>query len=127
MSGLPWVQLATGIPRNYKILELVGRKQFQAVTCYMFSLAYSGEQGTDGYIPLAALPYIHANQAIATQLVNVHLWIPTMGGWDINDWSEHQRSTDETQKRKDKAKAAAEARWNKARERQSRNGLREVQ
>ena len=112
MSGLPWVKLDTAIPRNYKILELVGRKQFQAVGCYMFSLAFSGEQGTDGYIPTAALPYIHATAAVAKQLVAVGLWSPTMGGWDIHDWNEHQRSTQETEERKKRAKLAAEARWN---------------
>jgi hypothetical protein len=109
--GLPWVKLDTNLPQNPKILYLIEDKRHRAIAVYMFGLAYSGAQGTDGFLPAACLPVIHATRADARNLVEVGLWIETVGGWEINDWAEHQLSSEETQQRKKKARDAAMARW----------------
>ena len=109
--GLPWVRLDTQMPSNPKVLELVSRKQQAAAFAYVCSLAYAGQHGTDGYIPEAALPFIHATRAIAKQLVGAGLWIPTTAGWDINGWDEFQISDEEAKRRRARAQRAAAKRW----------------
>lgn len=114
MSGLAWVKLDTAFPRNHKVLALLAQKEgHRAAFVYLCGLAYAGEQGTDGFIPSPALAMIHGRQADAEKIVGVGLWRPRPGGWEINDWVEHQLATSETEARTKRAKAAAEARWGK--------------
>lgn len=117
--ALPWVRLDTGFPMNPKILMLVEDKKWQSIAVYIGGLAYSGQQGTDGFLPISALPFLHGTKRNATDLVAVGLWKGCPGGWDINGWAEFQPSSDEHEQRKAKAKAAAEIRWAKAREKQA--------
>lgn len=114
--GLPWVRLDSGFSQNPKVLHLIEDKKWQAVVVYVSSLGYSGHHGTDGFIPQAALPFIHGTKTHANQLVNIGLWVPNRGGFDINGWSEFQPSDEETKARKARAKAAAELRWARIRE-----------
>jgi hypothetical protein len=114
--ALPWVRLDTGFAQNPKILHLIEDKKWQAVTVYVASLGYSGQHGTDGFIPNAALPFVHGTKKQATDLVNVGLWVPGSGGYDINGWSEFQPSDEETKQRRERARAAAELRWARERE-----------
>lgn len=110
--GLNWVRLDTGFPRNHKTLALLGRRDgHRAALAYLCSLAYAGEQGTDGFIPREALPQIHARPIDARALVEVRLWVAEPGGWLINDWAEYQPSTFETEQRSKRARAAALSRW----------------
>ena len=113
--GLPWVRFDTAWARNPKVMDLAYRKCWQSLVVYCAGLGYSGEQGLDGFIPESALPFIHGTPKQAQDLVAASLWIPTPGGWDINDWREYQPSTAETEARSQRAKAAAETRWAKAR------------
>jgi hypothetical protein len=99
--ALPWVRLDTGFPSNPKVLHLTSARKHRAVAVYVFSLAYAGGHGTDGFIPTAALPFIHGNEKDAEALVNATLWHPCMGGWQINGWAEYQPSTKEHEKRKE--------------------------
>lgn len=105
--ALPWVRLDTQFPLNPKILELIGAKKHRVIVAWVSSLAYSGAQGTDGFIPSAALPFIHATKADATDLVMARLWICAPGGWQINDWHEYQFSSDEHEQRRLKAEKAS--------------------
>lgn len=114
--SLNWVRLDTTIPTNPKVLELVANKQWRAFSVYAFGLAYAGQHGTDGLLPTACLPFIHATKREAAVLVEARLWIPVVGGWEINGWAEFQPSNEETQRRKQKAKDAAAIRWAKERE-----------
>lgn len=110
-----WVRLDTAFPRNHKVLALLAQRDGnRAVLTYVFGLSYSGEQGTDGFIPREALPLLHGRSADAKRLEEVHLWIPEDGGWVINGWNEFQPSTEENQRRSQKARLAAKARWNGA-------------
>lgn len=114
MTGLPWVRLDSGIARNHKILALLDMKDgYRAVTSYVFGLGYSGEQGTNGFIPRNALPFIHARATEAQRLVQVGLWHADPGGWLINDWLEYQPSNEASIARSTRARAAAAARWGK--------------
>lgn len=119
--GLPWVRLDTQLPSNPKILHLVARKQYAAAFAYVCSLAYAGMHGTNGYIPEAALPFIHATKAIANQLVAVELWVPAPGGWDINDWDEFQISDEAARKRRERAQKGGQAKAQKAAEKALRS------
>jgi len=109
--SLPWVRLDTQFATNPKVLHLIEDKNHAAVVAYICGLGYSGTHGTDGYIPSGALPFIHANKRMATQLVSVGLWHETPGGYEVNDWAEYQQSGMETAERRKKAQTAALARW----------------
>ena len=109
--GLPWVRLDTQFPANPKILALIDQKKYRAAFVWVSSLAYAGAHGTDGFLPSASLPFMHATKADAKVLVEVGLWLESVGGWEINSWSEFQPSNAETQERKKRAKDAAMRRW----------------
>jgi hypothetical protein len=79
---------------------------------YLCSLAYSGAHGTDGFISREVLPFIHGRPSDADRLVRAVFWRTQPGGWLINDWTEFQESSTETQERRKRAQALASARWN---------------
>jgi hypothetical protein len=109
--GLPWVRIDTQFPQNPKILYLVEDKKFKAAFVWVSSLAYAGAHGTDGFLPGACLPFLHATKADAKALVEVGLWLECVGGWEINSWTEFQPTNAEMEERKKRAKAAAMQRW----------------
>ena len=114
MAALNWVRLDTALARNHKILALLDSKDGARPICaYVFGLGYCGEQGTDGFIPRNALPFIHARTADASRLVEVGLWHKDPGGWLVNDWLEYQPSSEASERRSTKARSAAAARWAK--------------
>lgn len=110
---LPWVRLDTAFPRNHKVLALFGQREYRAIIAAVCGLSYSGEQGTNGFIPREALPFVLARNHDADALCEVRLWVPDPhgAGWVINGWEEFQPSTDEHKMRSDRARAAAQARW----------------
>lgn len=122
--GLPWVRLDTQFASNPKVLALVEDKRFKAAFAYVCSLGYSGVHGTDGYLPASCLPFLHATRADAGHLVEVGLWAPAPGGWEINGWSDFQESSEETQRRKERAQKGALARWEKERKRREEEAAR---
>ena len=111
--GLPWVRLDSAFARNHKVLDLAHHKRWQAITCYVSGLGYSGEHGLAGFIPESCLVFIHGTRGIASQLCEVGLWISVPGGWEINDWAEYQPTNEEAERRRTKAQTAARARWDK--------------
>jgi hypothetical protein len=111
--GLPWIRLDTQFPTNPKVLMLVEDKKWRSTFVWVASLGYSGAHGTDGFLPAACLPFIHATKREATDLVEVGLWHAMQGGWEINGWTEYQLSSEETALRSKNAKLAAHARWAK--------------
>jgi hypothetical protein len=109
---LPWVRLDTAFPYNPKLLAMIAEKDgHRAGLVYVCSLAYSGAHGTDGFIPAEALPFIHGRAIDAARLVRHGFWRVQPGGWLINGWTEFQESSGETQERRRRAQAAAQARW----------------
>ena len=106
-----WVRLETSLPDHPKVLALIGAKKHKAVMAYCMGLAYCGRHELDGFIPKAALPFIHATKTEANALVEVGLWHAGPDGWDINDWADYQPSTAENAAKKAKAQQAANVRW----------------
>ena len=111
MAGLKWVRLDATFPHNQKTLELVAAGRWRAISVYLCGLAYAGQQGTDGWIPVAALPMVHGRKVDAAHLVEVGLWVARPGGWDIHDWCEYQPTSEDTERRSQHARAAAMTRW----------------
>lgn len=120
--GLPWVRLDTQFASNPKMVELATAKRWRAAFAYVASLAYAGAHGTDGYIPETCLFLVHATKADADALVQVELWRPAPGGWDINGWDEFQVSDEAARKRRERAQKGGRAKAAKALEK----GLRSV-
>lgn len=117
---LPWVRLDTTFPSNPKILAMLSEKDgYRAGFVWACALAYSGAQGTDGFVPREAMPFIHCRKSDADRLVRHGLWWEQDGGWMIHGWEEFQESNSETQQRRKKAQAAAMARWAKEKGRAS--------
>lgn len=91
--ALPWVRLDSSIASHDKILALLDDRspnKWQAATSYMFALGWSGEHGTDGRIPLSALPFIHGTAATARLLVKHGLWDELDSGYNIHNFAERQ-------------------------------------
>jgi hypothetical protein len=92
---LPWVRLDANIATHDKVLALLAdpsNRRWQAGLTYVFALAWSGGQGTDGYVPRAALPIIHANDATAALLERHGLWDNGVaGGWQIHNYLARQQ------------------------------------
>ena len=109
---LAWIRLDTSLPDNPQLLGLLeAREGHRAAFVYVCGLAYSGKHGLEGLIPKSCLGRINGRSADAKQLVAHHFWLPVMGGWEINGWSEFQLSNDETRARRSKAQKAANIRW----------------
>lgn len=95
--ALPWVRLDSHIGSHDKILALLSDthpKKWQAAFSYVCALGWSGDQGTDGRIPVAALPFIHATKQTARLLVIDRgygpLWREDKLGWQIVNFAERQ-------------------------------------
>jgi hypothetical protein len=112
--SLPWVRLDSNIAwhdKTVKVLSCRGGKA--AMLAYVFALGWSGGQGTDGHIPKAILPLIHATPQDASVLVSVGLWLPDADGdgWWIHNFERRQETAAASEARREKARKAAEARW----------------
>lgn len=94
--GLPWVRLDSNIGQHDKVLALLSDpspKKWQAFTSYVAGLGWSGGQGTDGRIPVSALPFIHGTTATARLLVKHGLWDElSVTGYAIHNFGERQQS-----------------------------------
>ena len=93
--GLPWVRLDANIATHDKILHLLSDPsalRWQAAASYMFALAWSGGQGTDGRIATVALGFVHGNAKTARLLVKYRLWSEAVGGYQIVNFAERQQS-----------------------------------
>lgn len=113
--GLPWIRLDTAMPDNPKILGLLGERDgHRAAFVWVCCLAYAGKHGTDGFIPAGAAPFVHGRRADFARLVEVSALEVVPGGWSIHGWTEFQETSDETQKRRERAQHAAAVRWSKS-------------
>lgn len=93
--ALPWVRMDTNMPNHDKILALLADpspKKWQACVSYQFGIMWSGGQGTDGFIPRTALPFVHGTLTTARLLVVHRLWSEhDSTGWDIVNFAERQQ------------------------------------
>jgi hypothetical protein len=101
--ALPWFRLDTHIGDHDKMLALVSDPlvkprlaTFQAAFSYVCSIGWSVDHGTDGRIPMAALPFIHGTPATARMLVQDRgfgqLWREKdSASWEIVNFAERQQ------------------------------------
>lgn len=115
MTGLPWVRMDSSWYENDKFAALLEDRKIAAVVAYWAGLAWSGGNGKGGFVPRLSLYTIRATAKIAADLVDVGLWVPVEGGWMIHDYDEYQLTSDEIEKRRQRARAAAEVRWSRER------------
>lgn len=99
---LPWVRLDSSIASHDKTLALLSDpspKRWQAMTSYMFALGWCGEHGTNGRIPVAALPFVHGTPATAALLVKHGFWEPVEdpAGWMVPNYAERQELAEVTE------------------------------
>jgi hypothetical protein len=114
--GLPWVRLDAAFWSHPKIVALTRERDgHRAGFIYVCALAYSGQHGTDGFLDEGCLPLIYGRVTDARLLVKYGLWRDEPGGWSVHGWDEKQLSNAETQERRKRAQAAAQARWTKGR------------
>lgn len=112
MTALSWVRVDSNLHSNHKVLTLLSERGGDHALCvYVFALGYSGSQGTDGFVPTAALGLMHGKAKDAQLLVDAGLWHELRGGYEIHGWRDYQPSDEESQKRSEKARQAAEKRW----------------
>lgn len=116
--ALPWVRLDSHIASHDKVLSLVNDpspKRWQAAFSYVCALGWSGDQGTDGYIPRFALPFVHGTTTTARLLVTYRLWEEGVAGWQIVNFLERQEMAAVTAGKRESRRIAAEkancARW----------------
>jgi len=114
MAELSWVRVDSALASNHKVLALLSERGGDHALCvYIFALGHSARQGLDGFIPEIALGLIHGRKRDADLLVSVGMWQTAKGGYEVPDWAEYQPSGEESKRRTDKARKAAEARWSK--------------
>jgi hypothetical protein len=103
MAGLPWVRWDSSVPSHDKVLALLADpspKRWQAFTSFSCSVAWCGLQGTDGHVPVYALPVIHGTRATAALLVKHDLWQPDeRGGWSMRNFLVRQEMSIVTETR----------------------------
>jgi hypothetical protein len=91
--GLPWVRIDTNMPSHDKILALLSDpspKKWQAAFSWSCSIAWSGGQSTDGFVPKVALGFVHGTPATARLLEKYRLWSEGTAGWHIVNFTERQ-------------------------------------
>ena len=108
-----YFKLDVGYLTNPKVAELTIDKP-RVVLLHIASIAYAAQHLTDGVFPVRLLLRINgASDADAKLLYGAGLWIDLgNGNAEIHDFLEHQRSAADVKNAEDKAKRAANARWN---------------
>ena len=115
---MTWVKIDDLITEHPKFVGLTDA----AWTLWIHGLAYSGRNLTDGLIPTGMLRRLcnTANPAkAAAELVTTGLWDLVPAGWEIHDYCEHQRTSDEVEEQRASASKGATRgnhnRWHTAR------------
>jgi hypothetical protein len=90
-----WIKIFNALPANPKYLMAGDRACWLAIC----GLCYSNEHLTDGFIAAPVLPVaapgVKGPEKLAAKLVEVGLWHPVDGGWQIHDYGDYQRSAAE--------------------------------
>lgn len=95
--ALPWFRVDTHIGDHDKILALASDpspKRWQAAFSYVCGIGWSVDHGTNGRIPVAALPFIHATPATARLLVAHGLWVERTAAWEIRNFLMYQQAAE---------------------------------
>lgn len=108
-----YFKLDVGYLTNPKVAALA-LDHPRVVLLHMASIAYAAQHLTDGAFPVRLLLMLNgASDEDAQLLYDSGLWIDLgNGNAEVHDYLEHQRSAAEVKNAEDKAKRAANARWN---------------
>lgn len=108
-----YFKLDVGYLTNPKVAALA-LDHPRVVLLHMASIAYAAQHLTDGVFPVRLLLMLNrATDADAGLLYDSGLWVDlSNGNAEVHDFLEHQRSAAEVKNAEDKAKRAANARWN---------------
>lgn len=94
-----WIKVYNSLPAHPKIIEAGDR----AAWLFICGLCYCNEHLTDGFIPEASLPAIALGMTraprAAGRLVDVGLWHAVQRGWQVHQYEEYQRTSDEIRAR----------------------------
>lgn len=82
-----WAAIDVGFFRDPAVLALKPPEQL----AYLATLLWTVENLTDGHVPSVALPMHGVTRRQASRLVEVGLWHPTEGGWQITSWAKWQK------------------------------------
>jgi hypothetical protein len=106
MSGT-WVKLDDTFPDHPKVLA-VGD---EAAWLYVAGLCHCSRHLSDGFIAAAVLRRLTGQrnpEALAERLVAERLWEPAEGGWQVHGYSEHQRTREQVEHDREKARERAQ-------------------
>lgn len=103
-----WFKVDDGAHSHPKLLMV----SLAAVGLWSMAGSWSGMHLTDGFIPAAALPTIRGDEALASELVRVGLWVRSEGGFHFHEWHRdsdgtERNPTSEEVKRKRSVRAEA--------------------
>ena len=103
---MTWIKLDDGFPNHPKV-HAVGD---EAAWLFVAGLCYCSSYLTDGFIPAAALGRLTGQSdpaELVARLVDVGMWEIVPGGWQVRDYTSHQRSKAEVEVEREKGKERA--------------------
>lgn len=112
---MAWVYLDNAFPDHPKVAAAGG----DAAWLFVCGLAYVKRYETEGFIPSAQVPRLTDRKSpnrVAARLVEVGLWDPHPDGFMVHDYHDWNRPGHD---RKEKARKAARARWDRPADAQS--------
>jgi len=113
---MAWWRIDDGAADHPKFLALeeLGPARYAAAVALWFRAGcYSAKQRLDGEVPSAFVgrsTSIPRRKRAATDLVQVGLWLEAEDGWEFNDWSSFNPTSDERSAKR-RAKTERQRRW----------------
>ena len=90
-----WIRIDDTFPSHPKVIAAGPR----AAWLYVCSLCYANRHLTDGWLPASILPVlapgVRQPKTLANTLVSAGLWEARDGGWQVHDYTEHQRTAEQ--------------------------------
>jgi hypothetical protein len=116
---MEWVKLHT----RYYLDRAVLRAGEAAEVLFTRSLAYAGDQESDGFIPAEALAMLAPKKGAtrAAALVREGLWDVVDGGWQIPGWIKHQVTVERLEQKREAGRTRVAR--HRARQKTGRNGV----
>lgn len=103
---MSYIYLDDRFAQHPKIVALSNR----AFRAHVLAICYCGMNLTDGALSEKALKTLGISKRTVSELVGAQLWENADGGWRIHDYLDWQDSRDEVLARREKARAAGQAR-----------------
>jgi hypothetical protein len=92
---MTWIRIDDTFPSHPKVIAAGPR----AAWLYVCALCYANRHLTDGWLPASILPVlapgVRQPKILANTLVSVGLWEARNGGWQVHDYTVHQRTAEQ--------------------------------